>query len=611
MRSRYLIRKFHQTPFRSKLVLTYVFIIVVPVVFALFIYGLQLYNQTKAYYEDILGQLNRRTNVIVNDYFTNLTRNSFFYLTDSKLHAIIGKTSRQDPKQYIEEANYMQAAMDQFVLMNGNISTISVLAPNGRIYGSLSENTSNIAATVDTIGRQKLKTSNFVVSVPFTNGNDLSKNKRISIVRYLSDLNLSKNAEGYVKVDVNFNAVEHMLGGISDADLKLGTLVLAGNHMIYNSDDRLNQLDDAEIERFTALFADLSADNNRLSQIEWHRESYLVSGSVNQATGWKIIQFIPADQINDAFIRNTLNYVLLSVLALIAAFLLAFFLNRYFIKPILRLSRAMKTIDAGNLVPVMPGTEREDEIGRLINSYNAMIGRLKSSRESEIVSSGLQKRAELKMLQAQINPHFLYNTLNAIHSISELNRIDDISVMTRSLSSMYRYNIKYGDEVTIEKELEQIDNYIKIQQIRFLNKFSVEYRVDPDVLPCKILKFLIQPLVENSFYHGLEPKGGKGTLTLSIERRGNTLYIRIEDDGVGMSDDKIAELTALFERDDPPHGNESERNFGLRNVYTRIKHFYGDGYWMKVSGGEQSGTRIEMSIPMKKEAGADENFDRG
>ncbi len=335
----------------------------------------------------------------------------------------------------------------------------------------------------------------------------------------------------------------------------------------------------------------------------WNGEHYMVSGSLNRVTGWTVLQFIPSDRITNTFIGNTVSYALFGILALIAALALAFFFHRYFANPILKLSGAMKMVDTGNLHNVTVKTDREDEIGRLIMSYNAMIERLKSSRASEIAAGQQQKKAELKMLQAQINPHFLYNTLNAIHSISELHRIDTISTMTKSLSSLYRYNIKYGDEVTVAKELEQIDNYVKIQQIRFLNRFQVEYRVDPEVLSYKILKFLMQPIIENSFYHGLEPKGGQGLLTLTIKRQGQFLHIEVKDNGAGIAPEKLAELTAMLEEDGAATGEDADsgRHFGLRNVHTRIKHFYGDGYWMRVHSREEEGTTIEMNIPLSKE----------
>jgi len=604
-------KKFQHTTFHTKLVLTYLLLIAIPVVCVLSINSIQLYNQTKKDYEDILEQLNRRTNVTVDDFFTNLTRNSFFYLTESRLHAIISKTKPQTSIQYNLDTNYMQSAMEQFVLFNGNIATITALAPNGSVYGSQHANRSSIVETVNKIGKWTLKGSDFVVYVPESVRPSSRKNQRISIVRYLSDLIVRNNMEAYVKIDVNFSAVEHMLGGITDSELKLGTIVLANDHMIYTSEARMSELEEKEIQKISRLFTDVTVQKHQIAEIEWNGKRFLASGSLNEATGWRIIQFIPTDQMLNTFIRNAINYILFGILALLAAFLLAFFFNRYFITPILKLSKAMKTIDAGYIHNPLPWSEREDEIGRLINSYNAMLERLQKSRESELVSGNLQKKAEMKMLQAQINPHFLYNTLNAIHAISELNRIDDISTMTKCLSSLYRFNIKYGDEVTIEKELEQINNYVQIQQIRFLNRFQVEYDISPDVLPCKILKFLIQPIVENSFYHGLEPKGGKGSLSLTIRRNGHTLFIQVSDNGVGISEEKIAELTRMFEQDEHPDEVQPDRNFGLRNVHSRIKHFYGEDYWMKVSSNAEGGTTIQMYIPVYEEADPNEYRDRG
>jgi len=602
--TRSMIKRFHRTSFRNKLVLTYVLLIVIPVFSALFIYGTQLYRQTTSYYEDILEQLNRRTNVTIDDFFTNLARNSFFYMTDTKLRTIMDKSLPSSDRQYVNDSNIMQTAMEQFVLINGNISTIYVQTPNGSLYGSKSDKANQLLDTLEEIGKEKLKKLKLYIHVPKAfDMNRNSGNQSISIVRYLSDLNLNNGREAYAQIDVYYKAIENMLGGISVEDQKLRTIVLAGDRVIYDSDGRSRIKSATDNEELIAGLAkmNLTEDGNVVSNLRWNGKHYRISVSLNRVTGWTIVQFIPSNQITGKFIGNTVNYALFGIVALIAALAFAFFFHRYFANPILKLSGAMKIVDTGNLHNVSVKTEREDEIGRLINSYNAMIERLKSSRESEIAAGHLQKKAELKMLQAQINPHFLYNTLNVIHSISELHRIEAISTMTKSLSSLYRYNIKYGDEVTIEKELEQIDNYVKIQQIRFLNRFQVEYRVEREVLQYRILKFLMQPIIENSFYHGLEPKGGQGQLTLSIRRRGQSLHIEIRDNGVGIAPDKLAELTAMLEGDELAAGEDSGRNFGLRNVHTRIKHFYGEDYWMKAYSREDEGTTIEMNIPLGKE----------
>ena len=250
---------------------------------------------------------------------------------------------------------------------------------------------------------------------------------------------------------------------------------------------------------------------------------------------------------------------------------------------------------------VVDDEKREDEVGRLVQSYNLMMSRLKESREKEIISTQLQKQAEMKMLQTQINPHFLYNTLNTISSIAELYRIEPISVMTKSLSSMYRYNVKSKDHVTIQSELEQIKNYISIQQIRFFNKFKVIYEIDENLLPYKILKFLLQPIIENSFYHGLEPKGGTGTLQLSLKKQGHTIYIKVQDDGMGISEQRLEEIHRSFLSSARIGIQEPMNHIGLQNVYARIRNHYGDEYWLRITGKVNEGTCVEILIPAELE----------
>ncbi len=603
-----LVQRFHRTSFRKKFILTFIAIIVIPVIGALFFSGMQLYKQTTRDYEGILQQLNKRTNVTINDFFKTQARSSFFYMTQSRLMEIVNKTRPSSEQQYISDANYMQSAMEQFVLINGNIATISIVTPNGGMYGSKPEKVGELISAVKQHGKANIKTKPFIVTV---NDDPVNKsNHSVSIIRYLSDLYLTNDMEGYVKVDIYNRAFESMLGGISEDSAQLGTLVLEGNKILYNSDVFMSSGSIEEMEQITAQFQEMPKSEKKTLQLRYNGNLYLFSGNVNEVTGWTIIQFIPVNHIFDTFVNNTMHYILLGALALLAAFALAFFFHRYFILPMLKLSKSLKTVDTLNIPLSIPDSKREDEVGQLMNSFNEMFVRLRESRESEIVSSELQKVAELKMLQSQINPHFLYNTLNAIHAISELHRLEEISIMTKSLSSIYRYNIKFSDEVTIGNELEQIENYIKIQQIRFFNKFSVQYDIDHKVLPYKILKFLIQPIIENSFYHGLEPKGGQGLLKLTIKPHGQMLYISVFDNGVGIPSQKLQELKAIFHASKPALNGDNSHNFGVRNVHARIQYFYGEACRMEVESAEQQGTTISIYIPISKEMSNDEDFNR-
>ncbi|TDG00796.1 cache domain-containing sensor histidine kinase [Paenibacillus piri] len=590
--------KARSSSFQNKLMLSYLLIILIPVLSALLIFGLDFYNQTKRSYEDIMNQLNKRTSLVVTDFFSNISRNSYFYFTDNRLKRILEKKYVQSNLEFIDDSNYMQQAMDQILLMNGQLVGMSVTGINGRVYSSTSANTGYLNALLQELPKDKLRDGKITVSNAYNSQFINNQGKVVSIIRFLADLDGIKSHEVYAKLDIRFKLIENLFGGISESNSEVGTIVTAGEHLIYTSADAV--FDEVAIQQIAAAFKRSGGHENQLMRLTVNGEPYMFAETLNELTDWTIIQFIPSRAIDNAFQKNIGKYVSISLICLVIAIFMAYFFSRRFFKPISKLIKTMKMADSGTLDRIADDENREDEIGKLMQSYNSMMHRLKESREKELMSSRLQKRAELNMLQAQINPHFLYNTLNTMHSIAELHRFEPISVMAQSLSSLYRYNLKSNDIVTIRMELEQIRNYVQIQQMRFLNKFQVIYEIDEQLHDYQILKFLLQPIVENAFYHGLEPKGGSGTLKLSIRKNGHTLFLLIEDDGMGISRDKAEQLNLSFRKPAAEEQNESKNHIGLRNVNARIKNFYGDEYWLQISSVEGQGTSVEMMIPAEK-----------
>ncbi|MCS7463989.1 sensor histidine kinase [Paenibacillus doosanensis] len=600
--------KLPASSFQNKLMLSYLVIILIPVLSALFILGLDFYNQTKRSYEDIMNQLNKRTNLIVSDFFSNISRYSYFYLTDNRLKRILEKKNVQSNLEFIDDANYMQQAMDQNLLMNGQLVGISVTGVNGRVYSSTGANTGYLDKLLGELPADKLRKGKIIVTNAYESNIVSNQGKVVSVLRYLSDLDHVKGQDVYAKLDIKFKVIENLFGGISGSNSEVGTIVFAGDKLIYNTAEY--SFDGEAVSKIMAQFTKGGEHENRLVQLTLGGEKYMFTATWNDITGWSIIQFIPSRVIDNAFSKNVGRYVSISVLCVAAAVALAVLFSRRLLQPIHNLIKAMKIVDSGSLDQMLADEQRKDEIGKLIQSYNVMIARLKESREKERRAGELQKQAEMGMLQAQINPHFLYNTLNTMHSIAELHRFEPISVMARSLSGMYRYNLKSKDRVTVRMELEQINNYIRIQQIRFVDKFDVKYEIDEAIADYRMLKFLLQPIVENSFHHGLEPKGGKGTLVLSVRKQGHTLHIKIQDDGVGMSERRLEELNRSLRQADGAEPSQGNRHIGLSNVSARIKNFYGEDYWLRITSRLHEGTCVEMLIPADKEEDTNENPSR-
>ena len=239
-------------------------------------------------------------------------------------------------------------------------------------------------------------------------------------------------------------------------------------------------------------------------------------------------------------------------------------------------------------------TESTEEILQMIDSYNAMAKRINDNIIKDYIYKLNQKQAELKMLQFQINPHFLYNALNTISSIAQLQDVEYIPEIASGLSDMFRYNIDGREIVTLREEITQTENYMGIQKIRFPERFLVEICVDEDLMDCKVLKFILQPIVENSYKYGFAEKRKKNVLCIrGYREKEDEIIIIIEDNGAGIEAEKVSKINEALAGD---KGFEASAGIGLRNVNARIKNYFGEvcGIWLESDCGKF--TRVYLKI---------------
>lgn len=236
-------------------------------------------------------------------------------------------------------------------------------------------------------------------------------------------------------------------------------------------------------------------------------------------------------------------------------------------------------------------------MGMLISSYNAMAKRINENIIQSYVAELNQKRTELKMLQFQINPHFLYNALNTISSIAILENVEYIPEIANSLSDMFRYNIKGRNIVTVGEELEQLKNYLKIQSIRFPDRFQIEIDIPQELLGCAIIKFVLQPVVENSIHHGFVKKRRKDRLKILAHREDEALLLTVEDDGVGIEPEQVKRMNERFEQENTADTlGEDAKSIGLSNVNARLRNYYGAAGGIRVESRLGEYTRIILKL---------------
>ena len=238
--------------------------------------------------------------------------------------------------------------------------------------------------------------------------------------------------------------------------------------------------------------------------------------------------------------------------------------------------------------------DTQDELAQLADRVNRMTESLERLVEKIKEDERKMRKADLRLLQEQINPHFLYNTLDTIIWLIEGNSPDKAVNMVVSLSEFFRLVLSKGKEyITIQDEELHIRSYLEIQQVRYRDILEYEIAIDPELYRYKILKLTLQPLVENSLYHGIKYKRAKGKILVSGTLEGDEIHLKVSDDGIGMEEEELAKL----QRDIQRPCKETESGFGLANVNERIRMNFGTGYGITIHSSKGEGTCVEVVIP--------------
>ena len=304
--------------------------------------------------------------------------------------------------------------------------------------------------------------------------------------------------------------------------------------------------------------------------------------------------------MRESFVRWQILSIILIFSAVGFSVVAAWSLSRSIYTPIKKLHDVTTTITKNDLQALMT-SDNVDEITELGMSFNIMIGKIKELLDSKIREQENLKKAELRALQAQINPHFLYNTLDTIIWMAEAKKTDQVVEIVSALSNFFRISLSKGmDWITIGEEVERIRSYLTIQKMRYQDILDFKIEVNEDVAENTILKLILQPLVENALYHGIKNKRQGGTINVRARRNGeDEILLEVEDDGIGFTPEKLAQLRA--ELNDDSGDIKLESGFGIGNVNKRIRLYYGKPYGLSVQSEYTTGTRVTLVIPAKVE----------
>ena len=385
---------------------------------------------------------------------------------------------------------------------------------------------------------------------------------------------------GYLVMDFTRDGFIRLLNGcISDKD----TLILLDQHQMpfYCSSPDLTETAALDLVR------DVGGREGAQYQYLWNQEP---------SSGYYIFLRKGA-QISRATLRTMQTVcILLAFLCLGLCLLVAVLLSRSISQPVSALDRAMARVRQGDL-SVRIYTNRRDELGRLGESFNKMIRDLKENIDMKVQKQKDLNEATLKLYQTQLNPHFLYNTLDTIKWNARIHQNPEIPVLAENLAVILRRSISSQPFITLCRELETIENYIEIQKIRFAGRFLYETEVPDQLENCLVPKMILQPLVENAILHGLAGREN-GYICVYASQSGSLLKVAVTDDGCGMSQEMVDWVNSHFPE-------KREGHVGLYNVIQILKLHYGQEYGMQAQVVLGEGTTITITLPLEREAGVD------
>lgn len=375
--------------------------------------------------------------------------------------------------------------------------------------------------------------------------------------------------------------------------------------LIYNADNKLtctiNLASFSEADISSSVLSKLEDFSNTLtsqdaigqSTLKTSLGQFVINGCINNTTQWHIVQIISNEKIAHTFHDTIISYLGIFLFCALLGLILAIFLSRILTRPVSNLCHEIDILDPSDGTQIdLKSCGSNQELHKLIDSFNGMSQRLFLSLKQNYELQITEQQMRVQMLQFQINHHFLHNTLNVIKSLAEIHDVPEIETIATCMSELVRYNLEKFPVATLQEELQQVQRYMTIQNIRFPGKFCYDINVPPEFLQMNLPVFLFQPLVENSVEHGFSNKENECYISISCQLENELLHFLVADNGSGMSQEQLKTFQCSGKTS--PKGHHS---IGLANVNQRLHSYYGEEYGLLVESIPGEGTIIDIVLP--------------
>ena len=428
----------------------------------------------------------------------------------------------------------------------------------------------------------------------------------ISFAKNIYSLYSGNKKLGRLIIDIDTRVINQVLYDFS-LPMKGEIFLLDNKNKLLSRSGTYSFNDQAFLDAVTYPFPSMD------ETISINHEKFLCLTETSALTGWTFCALIPYHMFAQSIIIQMSLTLILFIVCIFAAIIISRPIINSLYKPIGMLISSMKEVENGNLDSFV-SYHNQDELLSLIDGYNSMLTQIRNLITQVKTKERSKRQAELYALQAQINPHFLYNTLNSIRYLAKLHNTPDIRDITVSLIHLSSASLSSDKFITISQELELVADYLHIQKVRY-GEEVVYYHcqiTSPDITEYLIPRFSIQPLIENALFHGILPKG-HGQITVVLSKMETFILINIYDNGVGMSKEKISSLNNLLENDQYQEYSSDSfevrklKNIGIENINHRIKINFSNKFGINLSTNPSGGIHVQMKIPVMKEEGYNEN----
>lgn len=422
-----------------------------------------------------------------------------------------------------------------------------------------------------------------------------------NILRFVMKLYNESNLQdkiGYVVCDVDTKNLEKIMDKYRIDRTAFMWLQPTGDRPI----DTLGDLDAEQTKEYNALEKSIACGKKAENETNSKQEFFRIDQQHYNLTAYSMM---PQKVLRQNQRNLTINLLAIALLMICVSMIITGFISSGLTRPLELLMNTIQKIGNGN-VQLRAKIVKEDEIGELAQQFNEMLDQMEELKQKEYQTKQLLNRAEYKALQAQVNPHFLYNTLDTMASIAEIRNCPEVSHMSQSLALIFRYSLNMKDPFsTVENEIAHLKNYIYVMDMRMHDNIQYTFDVDEMTLKSKLPRLSLQPIVENAINHGLRNKRGKKKIGIQIKREQMDLVICIEDNGIGLDTSAINESLRKNELDFVEKGN----SIGLHNINARLKMLYGNQYGMHLESMLGEGTKVFMILPDRGEDSNNEEKD--